>query len=292
MKKLHQFSTLALASLIFFSGCSVRVADIFEEQDSAPDRHVDLSKIPDAKPRVEPRSRYGNPSSYEVLGKRYRVMPSADGHTERGVASWYGNKFHGRRTSSGEPYDMFSMTAAHKHLPLPTYVEVTNLENGRKIIVKVNDRGPFHQNRIIDLSYVAAAKLGITAKGTGLVEIKAINPARPGQPKADAQPVVSRNSQPQPAVQPVLTGSKEIKPASQPGLFVQAGAFKDRSNALRMKSRLESTLDNPIRITELTTSDDIIYRVQVGPLPQVQLADTVSLQLENMGIKNLRTVIE
>jgi rare lipoprotein A len=273
MSLLHKISASIIASALLFAGCSVRMPDIFEEQDSGPDRHVDLSRIPDATPRVEPKSRYGNPPAYTVLGKRYQVMSSADDFTERGVASWYGNKFHGRRTSSGEPYDMFGMTAAHKHLPLPTYVEVTNLENDRKVIVKVNDRGPFHQNRVIDLSYAAAAKLGITAKGTGLVEIRAIDPRKPQQ---QAKTVIASGN------------SSHAKP----GLFIQAGAFRNRDYALRMQSRLQQSLDNPIRITEFKSPVDVLYRVQVGPLGRVDVADTISLKLENMGITNIKTVIE
>ncbi len=273
MKNQIRLFNLLAGSLLLLSGCSVQVPEIFEEQDGGPDRHVDLGSIPNATPKAEPRSRYGNPSSYVVFGKRYNVMASAGNFNERGIASWYGNKFHGRRTSSGEPYDMFGMTAAHKHLPLPTYVEVTNLENGRKVIVKVNDRGPFHQNRIIDLSYVAAAKLGITAKGTGLVEVRVIDPRKPNQ----SAPAILASS-----------GDKDL----HPGLFIQAGAFKDKTNAMRMRSRLSESLNNPIRITEFNASGDVLYRVQVGPLNQVQVADTISLQLENMGITNIRTVIE
>ena len=146
--------------------------------DKAPSKQVDVSKIQNAVPKEEPKSRYGNPKSYVVFDKRYYVMESNKGFVEKGIASWYGTKFHGRRTSSGETYDMYAMTAAHKNLPLPTYVEVTNLKNGKKIIVKVNDRGPFHENRIIDLSYTAATKLDIVKNGTGLVEIRAVGPGQ------------------------------------------------------------------------------------------------------------------
>ena len=143
--------------------------------DGPPLQVIDFDKIPDAVPRREPRSRYGN-NPYKVLGKRYIPMKSARGFKQKGVASWYGKKFHGRRTSSGEIYDMFKMTAAHPTLPLPTYVRVTNLDTKKRIIVKVNDRGPFLHGRIIDLSYAAAHKLGIARKGTGRVRIKAITP--------------------------------------------------------------------------------------------------------------------
>ncbi len=157
-------------------------------QDSAPSHvPVDPWSVSEPVPKAEPRSRYGNPASYEVFGKRYYVLDSAQGYKERGIASWYGTKFHGRRTSSGEPYDMFAMTAAHKSLPLPSYVRVRNLENGRSLIVRVNDRGPFHPGRIIDLSYTAAVRLGVYAQGSARVEVEALEPGQ-AAPIADAQP--------------------------------------------------------------------------------------------------------
>lgn len=149
------------------------------EQDRGPAEHeipADIALTPDAEVRDEPLSRYGNPDSYEVFGKRYFVLDSARGYRERGGASWYGKKFHGRRTSSGEAYDMYEMTAAHRTLPLPSYVRVTHLGNGRSAIVRVNDRGPFHEDRIIDLSYAAAARLGLTEKGHARVEVEALAP--------------------------------------------------------------------------------------------------------------------
>jgi len=277
MPSLIRLLPILLLTLVFANGCSISSYGIFEEQDGGPDRYVDVSKIPNAVPRNEPRSRYGNMSSYEVFGKRYYPLKSSDGFKQRGIASWYGNKFHGRKTSSGEKYDMYAMTAAHKTLPLPTYVEVTNLENGRQIIVKVNDRGPFRHNRIIDLSYVAAEKLGITRKGTGLVEVRAINPSRPYQASnpSDTASQVTRN----------IT-------SYHPGLYIQAGAFTSRDNALRLKSKLTTDLNRPVRISEAFTRGDTFYRVQVGPLKKVEIADQVSLQLENLGILNIKTVID
>ena len=136
--------------------------------------------VPDAVPRFEPRSRYGNPPFYDVFGKRYYVLSSSTAYVERGVASWYGPGFHKIRTSTGEPYDMYGMTAAHKTLPLPAYVRVTNLQNGRSVVVRVNDRGPFVDNRIIDLSYTAAAKLDMLRNGTAMVEVRAIDPTVTG----------------------------------------------------------------------------------------------------------------
>lgn len=136
-------------------------------------RNVD--RIPDAVPKVEPMARRGN-KTYQVYGKTYHPLTSSKNYRETGLASWYGTKFHGNSTSSGEPYDLYAMTAAHRTLPLPTYARVTNTRNGKSIIVKINDRGPFHSNRLIDLSYAAARKLGIYGHGTGHVTVEAIDP--------------------------------------------------------------------------------------------------------------------
>ena len=145
------------------------------EADSVPDYVPDVDAIPEPEVRAEPRARTGN-KSYSVLGKRYQVLDSEHGYVEEGGASYYGNKFHGRRTSSGEVYDMYAFTAAHKSLPLPSYARVTNLDNGKSVVVRVNDRGPFHSNRIIDLSYAAAVKLGYRERGTARVEVRALTP--------------------------------------------------------------------------------------------------------------------
>lgn len=165
--------------MITLSGCSTRV-----KKKDGPPKHIpkNLLKTPDAVPRIEPLSKRGNrfkngkTDTYVALRKRYRVMSTSKGYRARGHASWYGTQFHGRKTSSGEPYNMFAMTAAHPTLPLPTYVKVTNLENGKVVTVKVTDHGPFCNNRLIDLSYVAAAKLGMLGKGTARVEVESIDP--------------------------------------------------------------------------------------------------------------------
>lgn len=237
----------ALVLLAALSGCASTPT---EDRDYAPTEIPSgLAELPDPVPRPEPRSRYGNPASYEVFGKRYYVMDSAKGYKERGHASWYGSKFHGRRTSSGEPYDMFKMTAAHKSLPLPTYVRVTHLDNGRSIIVRVNDRGPFHPGRIIDLSYAAATKLGMVNDGFARVEVEAINPDAP---------------QPAPPVQT----------ASQPK-FLEAGVFNDPVTAIALREEL--TLLGLLDIEIRQDPSGQWHRVLVGPYadPQ-QLADARS----------------
>jgi rare lipoprotein A len=240
----------------------------------------DIANIPDPVPRAEPLSSYGNPQSYVVFGRRYHTLKQARGYSERGIASWYGSKFHGRRTSSGEPYDMYAMTAAHKSLPLPSYARVTNLRNNRSVIVRVNDRGPFHDNRLIDLSYTAAWKLGIIGEGTGLVEVAAIDPNAP-------------KNVPEPEVAEPETGEKVAPPAkrSLPELFLQVGAFGNESNAGRLKQRLEKQLQVDVLIQESTAQAAPVYRVQVGPIASVELADHLTLQLAQLGISDPHVVI-
>jgi rare lipoprotein A len=165
--------------------------------DGAPaEIPADVANLPEPVPHAEPLSRYGNRSPYEVLGKTYTVLPSANGYVERGVASWYGTKFDGRATSNFEPYDIYQFTAAHRTLPLPSYARVTNLDNGRSVIVRINDRGPFHAGRLIDLSYAAAVKLGVNVHGTAPVEVRGIDPGQvlppaPAVAVAPARPVAS-----------------------------------------------------------------------------------------------------
>ncbi len=237
-----------------------------------PPGSIDVSAIPDAVPKNEPRSRYGNPESYVVHGKRYYVMDSGDNYVERGIASWYGEKFHGRRTSSGEAYDMYAMTAAHKSLPLPGYVQVRNLENGKTVIVRVNDRGPFHDNRIIDLSYTAAAKLDILAKGTGLVEVRSIGPSSPPRRKT------------------VLAGASagEMETGysryGDGGFYIQVGAFAQRLNAEKMRDRLTDLADARIVVSETTADGKPLFRVRIGPITEVAQADRIVSGLGTYGI--------
>lgn len=269
--------TLCCASLGACGGSSY----VFDDEDSAPSERRDLSSIPDAVPRDEPRSRYGNPSSYEVLGKRYQVMPTSTGYREKGIASWYGTKFHGRKTSSGERYDMYAMTAAHKSLPLPSYVEVTNLNNGRKVIVKVNDRGPFHENRIIDLSYSAAYRLGILGKGTGFVELRAINP---GEPEPVTQ-VAALDETPVPEAEAGTT-SKAIN------MYLQVGAFISRDNAERLYSKLLGAALGNTQISPAQSNGNTVYRVRLGPILDVEVADQLVNKLAAIGIHDSRVVTD
>src|SRR5690554_5502397 len=164
--------------------------------DSAPDYVPDVDAIPEPEVIDEPRSRYGNRSPYTVLGRSYRVLEDHEGFSERGIASYYGNKFHGRRTSNMEVYDMYAFTAAHKSLPLPSFARVTNLDNGRSVVVRVNDRGPFHEGRVVDLSWAAAVKLDMHRQGTAQVEVRALSP---GEPARHAYEAVAASEPPAPA---------------------------------------------------------------------------------------------
>jgi len=253
--------------LLLLSACTYSTS--FTVQDSEPMMVMDLSLIPNATPAHESRTRYGNPPSYEVLGKRYYVMPTSLGYTERGIASWYGTKFHNQRTSSGEPYNMYTMTAAHKTLPLPTYVKVTNLSNEKSIIVKVNDRGPFHENRIIDLSYVAAKKLNMVGHGTALVEVTAIDPDHPEWTPKKADPLQHRK---------------------HPQLYLQVGAFSKEANAQRLFEKIKLLTQKPIHIKQAL--DNKLYKVQIGPLISVEQTDHLSTSILAKGLGKPMTVIE
>lgn len=259
-------TTLLCALLAACGGTAPTESGYDLDGDGPPLQDVDVMNIPDAVPKPEPLSRTGNPPIYEVRGTRYQVMESGKGYQERGIASWYGTKFHGRLTSSGEPYDMLAMTAAHRTLPLPSYVSVTNLENGREVIVKVNDRGPFLKNRLIDLSYSAATRLGIVEKGTGLVEVRHIDPGNAYR-----------------------TGDTV---ARQRKLYIQVGAFADRNNALNMRNRLQGTQIPRIFLYSLENELPPLYRVRIGPLASVADVDRVGTLLTNLGVSDQHVVID
>ena len=240
-----------------------------------------IGRLPDdAVPRPEPKSKYGNGPEYEVFGKWYRVMDSSAGYRERGVASWYGRKFHGRLTSSREPYDMYAMTAAHKTLPLPTYVRVRNLGNNREIIVRVNDRGPFAHNRIIDLSYSAALKLDMVTTGTSLVEVEAISFDAPtgDRPVRQSTPPAAPVAQPE-----VVTAAPSI---DENRIFVQVGAFGSEENAQRQLAALHAASILTAFVDEDPTTAAPLYRVRIGPIRGIVQYDILVEELENLGISN------
>ncbi len=330
----------------------------------------EFTDAPDAVPKAEPKSKYGNPASYVVFGKRYKTKTSSAGHVERGVASWYGKKFHGRKTSSGERYDMYAMTAAHKSLPLPTYAKVTNLENGRTAVVRINDRGPFHGDRVIDLSYTAARKLGVVSKGTAVVEVRAIDPRKPGsgsgdenlfavaeragrdetrpgrgetiaasgapKKKAESAPpalatVATETARPEPSpasAKPILVAqSKEPARATPPparsatlapaagsasapkiaavdspapasksssaqgsSLYLQVGAFGNRTNAEQLRRQLVTQLAEQVQVR--AGGDAALYKVRVGPFDSRQKVNKVSQIVASLGLKDSHVVLE
>ncbi len=244
---------LALCSASLISGCMALGPSVgqkpaeYEIGDGPPARSelpYDLGRLPDPVPSAEPPSRYGNPPSYEVRGTTYYPVKSAAGYRAEGVASWYGKKFHGRRTSSGEIYDMYKLTAAHRTLPIPTYVRVTNLENGRRTVVRVNDRGPFHDDRILDLSYAAAVKLGFSDKGTARVRVEALDG---GKTRVGVE---------------VLDGDET--------LYLQAGAFRGRALAEQLQRNLATLTGERAEVVQ--RPNDALYRVLIGPLVGEQRA--------------------
>ncbi|MCO6440319.1 MAG: septal ring lytic transglycosylase RlpA family protein [Nitrococcus mobilis] len=221
-------------------------------------------------------------SSYVVHGQRYHVLRSADGFVQHGIASWYGRKFHGRRTSSGELYNMYAMTAAHKRLPIPSRIEVTNLTNGRRAIVRINDRGPFVRNRIIDLSYAAAKQLDMLNKGIAMVEIRALS-ARPAQANNGHPNAIP----PAPAISPVSA----IDAQHNAVFYVQAGAFSDQTNAYRLQGQLETgQLAAPVRVEPIQRGRNKYYRVRLGPLRSREAANRLARQLADYGVDDAHMV--
>jgi rare lipoprotein A len=250
-------SVLAMAALL--AGCPGPQRQPEPPPAKVPGPPTDIHSIPDAIPRIEPRSRGGNPPFYDVLGKRYFVLATSEGHVERGVASWYGPGFHNARTSNGESYDMYAMTAAHKTLPLPCYARVTNLANGRSVVVRINDRGPFVGNRIIDLSYTAAARLDMLKAGTAFVEVRVVTAERPAPLDRPAQ---------SPAVD----------------LYVQAGAFADAANARNLAAKLRAAGIADV-VVRSPPDGSRLHRVRVGPVTSVADFDRLASRLTALGVE-------
>lgn len=265
--------------------------NIFEPGDRAPGYYINTDSIPDAVPRNEPLSRRGNPFSYYVMGKRYYVMKSNAGYVERGIASWYGAKFHGRKTSSGEIYDTYGMTAAHKTLPLPTYARVTNLRNHKSVVVKINDRGPFIDDRLIDLSYAAAKKLGITKKGTAYVEIQAINTRKPESHQARDHSISTPTMKSEhSAITHDADTPSALEDSDEKPLYIQVAAFQDQDNAKRLRYRLEQIPLSKINILKNTQDQKTIYRVRIGPVANMDLANKLTDKLHQHGLSGVRII--
>jgi rare lipoprotein A len=250
--------------------------------DGRPERAIDVSNVAEPVPRREPRAATGNRSPYTVLGKVYRVRDSSDGYVERGVASWYGTKFNGRATSSGETYDICSFTAAHRTLPLPSTVRVTNLDNGRSVVVRVNDRGPFHSGRLIDLSYAAAVRLGVDRTGTAHVELRALSPD--GEPETR---LVASSELPQPGQGG--GGSVFVPPAGAGKRWVQVGSFADKDNAQRLAQRLRDADIDAVDLDHVEVDDRDLWRVRIGPVAGERL-EALLANLRRLGLSNPRLV--
>lgn len=289
--KIHRlFSILIVAAMLaLLSACSTKPTrepppgPVLDDRAPNAADIPDLDAIPEPIPRAEPPSRFGNPATYEVFGRTYRTMDSAVGYRSQGVASWYGAKFHGRRTSSGEPYDMFAMTAAHPSLPLPTYVRVTNLENGKSVVVRVNDRGPFLRGRVIDLSYAAAHRIGMLGKGTAQVEIVALEPwdgRRASQVSATPAPA---NTSPRP--QPVAMNASAGAMADSGRVYLQLGAFSEVENAERLGERLRQAGLGPVQVSRMQadTRGAGLFRVRLGPASDDLHARELARSVEAMG---------
>ncbi len=260
-------------------------------QDGPP-RHEEIppeiEKIPDAIPQAEEKSRYGNPDSYEVYGKRYQILRDTRGFHERGYASWYGKKFHGQRTSSGAPYDMFAMTAAHKTLPIPAYARVTNVANGKSVVVKINDRGPFHEGRIVDLSYAAALKLGMLGSGSTLVDLEVVAPdvATRAKVTASTEPLATAKVSasppvPNPPVVAVSPGAPRAETSTtEPPRYLQAGVFNDAVNAVAFRDWLAADGVQPLLMKSETRNERWVYRVLIGPFANVAELDATRMRLK------------
>lgn len=255
--------TVAVGLALLLAAC-IPMAGPPVKRDNAPIVPVVAERIPDAIPRVDKITRAGNKNPYTVLGKTYSLLPTSKGYIESGIASWYGTKFQGRPTANGEKYNLYAMTAAHKTLPIPAYVKVTNLDNQRSVVVRVNDRGPFHSDRIIDLSYAAAVKLGYAEKGTARVKVTAIDPTA-GRAAA------------------------AISAAAEP-YFLQVGAFKDLQLANKLRSDLQLSIKHPVSIRPSEPAG--FYRVHIGPLNDLDLVKGISEQLLAMNMGQPRLVTQ
>ncbi len=263
--------------------------------DGGPPIPPDISHLVEPEPSNEPPARYGNRSPYTVLDKQYFVMDHADGYHARGIASWYGAKFHGRATSSLEPYDMYRFTAAHKTLPLPTHVRVTNLLNGRSVVVRVNDRGPFHDDRLIDLSYAAAVKLGMHVEGTAPVDLQVLKPgvtpppAPAALPRAEAWAAARLGDLPTsrgPEIVVKATSPSEPLPPPAPvgRIWLQAASFAEATNARALVDRITQAGIGEAVIQTAKVAGKTVYRVRVGPFASRDASQSPATRLRGLGL--------
>jgi len=253
---MKKFATAGAFALLALAGCAR------EPLRPAPPSAPVPAPGTAAVPHDEPRSKYGNPPFYGVGGRRYAVLQTAAGYVEQGVASWYGPDFHGGRTATGETYDMNAMTGAHPTLPLPTWVRVTNLENGRSVVVRLNDRGPFAKDRIIDLSRAAAEQLDIVRKGTARVEVRSL-----------------------------AAGDTAPPPAAMPAYYAQAGAFGSRDNAEALATRLREAGIAGVTVTESTVDGRPVFRVRAGPASSFAEFDALAERMRLAGVDSVRLAL-
>ncbi|MFV1992816.1 MAG: septal ring lytic transglycosylase RlpA family protein, partial [Acidiferrobacterales bacterium] len=267
---MNRSACLIIILSLFLGACSTTRKGGYYSDDGPDSQPRDVSQVKEPVPRPEPLSKHGN-KPYIVFGKSYRPLKNAKGYSRKGVASWYGKKFHGRRTSNGEKYNMYAMSAAHKTLPLPSYVRVRNLDNNRSVIVRVNDRGPFLHNRLIDLSYAAAYRLDIIRTGTGRVEVTAIT-------SGQDYPVRARTES---------TGNTGGR------IYLQVGAFSSQENANNLSSSLQAKLDQTVFVQEGRIENGTIYRVRIGPMADLETGQALADSLrKSHDLANTRLIIE
>ncbi len=272
-------------------------------KDGAPWWDVDVSKIPDATPTLHTGAYKANP--YTVLGKTYFPLKESKTYGQSGTASGFGPKFHGQNTANGEVYDLYGMSAAHKTLPLPSYVRVTNLDNHRTVILRVNDRGPFYSDRIIDLSYAAAKKLGYAETGTARVKVEGIDPAQYWAQRGKPAPLMLNEPQtPQPQITASAGKVEQWTPPPQQhapdtvavpqaapgaslagGQYLQVGAFANPDAAELLRSKLSSMVNAPVFISSIVRNQQTLHRVRMGPIGSPSEVAQVqnSVRLANLG---------
>jgi len=258
---------IALLAVLFLGACS---GALREPADGKPLRAISAADVADAQPRAEPVLAAGNSSPYTVYGVEYRVLASSRGYRARGIASWYGRKFHGRNTANGEVFDAYAASAAHRSLPLPSYVRVTNLNNYRSIVVKVNDRGPFHADRLIDLSYGAAVSLGFSEQGTAPVEVIALSVDGTEDLRAD------------PAL---ATWKSDYR-------YLQVGSFSNADSARGLQRKLSKLTDVAVTVREIQLHGSAFYRVRIGPLADRAQLLALREELIELGYSGVKPVPE
>lgn len=251
-----------------------------------------MSHVPDAIPRYEIRTIAGNKNPYTILGQTYTLMEDERAYIERGIASWYGFKFNGEHTSNGELYDMFAMTGAHKTLPIPSYVRVTNLDNRKSVIVRINDRGPFHEGRIIDLSYAAAQRLNITQAGTGNVEVEIVVPEGDPRPPLKNRKSGLASREAGIVTKAELNGAATANLSPLPaGTYLQVAAFGAEASAKKLAANIGGSVNYPIIISE-TSAPNKLYRVRVGPFKDAQSMQLAREQLQKIDISQVHVVYQ